>query len=132
MTEFRSEDEPLRVFRLTNFQAQSATDGELLGAFLRVIVEMLSRDQSGAVVEHLRHQADLAETMLPPRAARPAPKPYSWRRYSYRLDPTFDDPVPAKDKAVETDVALASGEALVAVVAILGWPSVAATANPPV
>ncbi len=112
MTEFRSEDEVFRAFRLTQFEAQRLGDGQLLGGLLRFVVEMLSRDQSGAVVALLRHQADLAEAMLPPRAERPAPKPYSWRQYSYRMDPAFDDPVPAKDKAAETDVALASGEAL--------------------
>ncbi len=113
MTEIRSEDEVFRAFRLTQFEAQRLSDGQLLGALLRVITEMLSRDLSGAVVEHLRHQADLAEAMLPSRAERPPPPQWHpWRRYTYRLDPAFDDPVPAKDKAVETDVALASGEAL--------------------
>ena len=52
MTEIRSEDEVYRAFRLTQFEAQRLSDGQLLGALLRVIVEMLSRDQSGAVVEH--------------------------------------------------------------------------------
>jgi hypothetical protein len=69
MTEFRSECEVFRAFRLTNFQAQSATDGELLGAFLRCIVEMATRDQSGAAIEHLRHQADLLAAM--PERYRP-------------------------------------------------------------
>ena len=64
MTEIRSEDEVFRAFRLTQFEAQDLSDGQLLGAFLRVIVEMLSRDQSGAVVAHMRHQADMAEVML--------------------------------------------------------------------
>ena len=64
MTEIRSEDEVFRAFRLTQFEAQDLSDGQLLGAFLRVIAEMLSRDQSGAVVEHLRKQADLAEALL--------------------------------------------------------------------
>jgi hypothetical protein len=113
MTEIRSEDEVFRAFRLTQCEADQLTDGQLLGGLLRFVTEMLSRDQSGAVVAHMRHQADLAEAMLPPRAERPPPPQWHpWRRYIYRLDPAFDDPVPAKDKAVETDVALASGEAL--------------------
>ncbi len=75
MTQFIEETEPFRIFRLTNFQARSATDGELLGVFLRRIVEMATWDQSGAAIDHLRHQADLLEAMLPPRAERPpAPK----------------------------------------------------------
>ena len=64
------ETEPLRAFRLTNTEAQRLSDGELLGVFLRCIVEMAARDQSGAAIEHLRHQADLLEAMLPPRADR--------------------------------------------------------------
>ena len=81
MTEIRSEDEVFRAFRLTQFEAQRLGDGQLLGAFLRVITEMLSRDQSGAVVALLRHQADLAEAMLPPRAERPpVQKRHPWRR----------------------------------------------------
>ncbi len=82
---------------------------------------MASRDQSGAVVEHLRHQADLAEAMLPPRAERPpAPKRHPWRRYaSYspappeagrpspaeaekQEQPAKDD-TPAVDKALNTE-----------------------------
>lgn len=55
MTQFIDETEPFRIFRLTNFQAQSATDGELLGVFLRCIVEMATRNQSGTAIEHLRH-----------------------------------------------------------------------------
>jgi hypothetical protein len=113
MTEIRSEPEWFRAFRLTQFEAQRLSVGQLLGVILRCIVELLCRDQSGAVVALLRHQADLADAMLPPRAERPPPPQWHpWRRYIYRLDPAFDDPVPAKDKAVETDVALASGEAL--------------------
>jgi hypothetical protein len=113
MTEIRSEDEVFRAFRLTQCEADQLTDGQLLGGLLRFVTEMLSRDQSGAVVELLRHQADLADAMLPPRAERPPPPQWHpWRRYTYRLDPAFDDPPPAKDKAVETDVALDTGEAL--------------------
>ncbi len=114
MTELRSECEVFRAFRLTQFEAQRLGDGQLLGALLRVIVEMLSRDQSGAVVEHLRKQADLAEAMLPPRAERPpAPNWNPWRRYVYRLDPADDAPVRVKNTTPTVDVALASGEALV-------------------
>lgn len=116
------ETEPFRVFRLTNFEAQSATDGELLGALHRSTVEMLCRDQSGAVVALLRHQADLAEAMLPPRAERPpAPDWHSWRRYaSYsptpdeegrpspaeaeKADQPAKDITPTVDKALETAI----------------------------
>jgi hypothetical protein len=114
MTEIRSEDEVFRAFRLTQCDAQELGDGQLLGGFLRFVVEMLSRDQSGAVVEHLRHQAALAEAMLPPRAERPpAPRRHPWRRYTFRIDPADDDPPPpAKDRATTTDAALESGEAL--------------------
>jgi hypothetical protein len=118
------ETEPFRVFWLTNFEAQSATDGELLGAFLRCTVEMLCRDRSGAVVEHLRHQADLAEAMLPPRAERPpAPYRHPWRRYaSYSPTPDKEgrpSPAeaekadqPAKDKTPTVDKALDTDEVL--------------------
>ncbi len=113
MTEIRSEDEVFRAFRLTQCEADQLTDGQLLGALLRIVTEMLSRDQSGAVVEHMRHQADLAEAMLPPRAERPpAPRRHPWRRYHYRLDPAFDAPVRVKNTTPTVDVALASGEAL--------------------
>ena len=75
------EDEVFRAFRLTQLEAQRLGDGQLLGGFLRFVVEMLSRDQSGAVVEHMRHQADLAEAALPPRAERPpVQKRHPWRR----------------------------------------------------
>jgi hypothetical protein len=112
MTEIRSEDEVFRAFRLTQCEARDLGDGPLLGGWLRFTTEMLSRDKSGAVVAHLRHQADLAEAMLPPRAERPEPQGHPWRRYRYRMDPAFDDPVKAKNKEVATDVALKSGEAL--------------------
>ncbi len=124
MTQFFEETEPFRIFRLTNFQAQSATDGELLGAFLRCIVEMATRDQSGAAIEHLRHQADLQEAMLPPRAERPpAPKRHPWRRYaSYSPAPdeegrhspaeTEKAGLPTKDKTVAVDAALDTEEVL--------------------
>ncbi len=114
MTEIRSEDEVFRAFRLTQFEAQDLSDGQLLGGLLRFVVEMLTRDQSGAAVQHLRHQADLAEAILPPPAERPPPpQRHPWRRYPYRMDPAFDDPAPpAKAEATATDVALASGEAL--------------------
>ena len=118
------ETEPFRAFRLTNFEAQRLSDGQLLGAFLRCTVEMLSRDLSGAVVEHLRHQADLAEIMLPPRAERPpAPKRHPWRRYaSYSPAPDeehqpspetdADAPRPAQDKTPSVDAALNTNEVL--------------------
>ena len=117
------ETEPFRVFRLTNFEAQSATDGELLGALWRVLTEMACRDKSGVVVEHLRHQADLAEAMLPPRAERPpAPKRHSWRRYaSYSPAPDVeyqspetdaDAPRPAQAKTPAVDDALNTNEVL--------------------
>ncbi len=118
------ETEPFRIFRLTNFQAQSATDGELLGALLRCIVEMATRDQSGAAIEHLRHQADLAEAMLPPRAERPpAPRRHPWRRYaSYSPRPDEEgrsspaeaekQEQPAKDRTVAVDAALDTEEVL--------------------
>ncbi len=118
------ETEPFRAFRLTQFDAATATDGELLGAFLRCIVEMSSRDQSGAVVEHLRHQANLAEAILPPRAERPpAPKRHPWRRYaSYTPSPVEEgqpspeeaekQEQPAKDKTVAVDAALDTEEVL--------------------
>jgi len=113
MSEIRSEDEVFRAFRLTQCEADQLTDGQLLGGWLRFTTEMLSRDQSGAVVEHLRHQADLAEAMLPPRAERPPPPPWNpWRRYVYRMDPADAAPVRVKDKTPTVDVALASGEAL--------------------
>ncbi len=113
VTEIQSEDEVFRAFRLTQCEADQLTDGQLLGGFLRFVAEMLSRDQSGAVVEHLRHQADLAEAMLPPRAERPGWQCHPWRRYRYRFDTADDDPAPpAKAETTETDVALASGEAL--------------------
>ena len=76
------ETEPFRAFRLAGFEAQRLSDGDLLGLFLRCIVELGTRDQSGAAVDHLRHQADLFEAMLPPRAERPpAPKRHPWRQY---------------------------------------------------
>jgi len=114
MTEIRSEDEVFRAFRLSQLEAAALTDGQLLGALLRVVTEMLSRDQSGTVVEHMRHQADLAEAMLAPSAERPPMPPWNpWRRYVYRMDPADDDPVRVKEKTPTVDVALASGEALV-------------------
>ena len=118
------ETEPFRAFRLTNFEAQRLSDGQLLGAFLRCTVEMLSRDLSGAVVEHLRHQADLAEIMLPPRAERPsAPKRHPWRRYaSYSPAPDEEgrhSPAeaekacqPTKNRTVAVDAALDTDEVL--------------------
>ena len=118
------ETEPFRAFRLTQFDAATATDGELLGAFLRCIVEMATRDQSGAAIEHLRHQADLLEAMLPPRAERPpAPKRHPWRRYaSYTPSPVEEgqpspeeaekQEQPAKDKTVAVDAALDTEEVL--------------------
>ncbi len=118
------ETEPFRAFRLTQFDAATATDGELLGGFLRCIVEMLSRDQSGAAIKHLRQQADLAEAMLPPRAERPpAPKRHPWRRYaSYTPSPVEEgqpspaeaekQEQPAKDKTVAVDTALDTDEVL--------------------
>jgi len=113
MSEIRSEDEVFRAFRLTQCEADQLTDGQLLGGFLRFVVEMLSRDQSGAVVEHMRHQADLAEAMLPPRVERPGWQCHPWRRYRYRADTADDDqPRPTKARHTATDVALKSGEAL--------------------
>ncbi len=118
------ETEPFRAFRLTQFDAARATDGELLGAFLRCIVEMATRDQSGAAIEHLRHQADLLEAMLPPRAERPpAPKRHPWRRYaSYTPSPVEEgqpspeeaekQEQPAKDKTPAVDEALDTVELL--------------------
>ncbi len=90
------------------------SDGQLLGGLLRFVVEMLSRDQSGAVVSHLRHQATLAEAMLPPPEERPpALQRHPWRRYVYRQDPADDDPPrPARDKTPTVDVGLVSGAAL--------------------
>jgi len=113
MSEIRSEDEVFRAFRLTQGEAAALTDGQLLGGLLRFVTEMLSRDQSGTVVEHLRHQADLAEAMLAPRAERPPPPPWNpWRRYVYRMDPADAAPVRVKNVTPTVDVALASGEAL--------------------
>ncbi len=114
MTEIRTEPEWFRAFRLTQNEAQNLSDGQLLGVISRCVVELLCRDLSGAVVALLRHQADLAEAMLPPSAERPpAPVWNPWRRYVYRMDPADDDPVRVKEKTPTVDVALASGEALV-------------------
>ncbi len=113
MTEIRSEPEWFRAFRLNQNEAQNLSVGQLLGVISRCVVELLCRDLSGAVVALLRHQADLAETMLPPRAGRPpAPNWNPWRRYVYRMDPADAAPVRVKEKTPTVDVALASGEAL--------------------
>ncbi len=113
MTEIRTEPEWFRAFRLTQFEAQRLSVGQLLGVISRCIVELLCRDRSGAVVALLRRQADMAEAMLPPRAERPpAPNWNPWRRYVYRMDPADAAPVRVKEKTPTVDVALASGEAL--------------------
>ena len=114
MSEIRSEPEWFREFRLSQLEAAALTDGQVLGKHMRYVTEMLSRDQSGAAVEYMRHQADLAEAMLAPSAERPpAPNWNPWRRYVYRMDPADPDPVRGKEKTPTVDVALASGEALV-------------------
>ena len=45
----KTETEVFRAFRLNNFKAQKLSDGELQGIFQRVIVEMATRDQPGAL-----------------------------------------------------------------------------------
>ena len=113
MTEIRSEPEWFRAFRLTQCEAEKLSVGQLLGVIARCIVTLLCRDRSGAVVALLRHQADLAEAMLPPRVERPGWQCHPWRRYRYRADTADDDqPRPTKARHTATDVALKSGEAL--------------------
>ena len=63
------ESEVFRAYRLTRSGIEQMTDGERLGALLRVIEEMVVNDQSMVIVEHLRHQADLLAAM--PERYRP-------------------------------------------------------------
>jgi hypothetical protein len=76
----RTETEVFRAFRLGNFGAQRLNNGELWAVFQHIADKMVAGDQSAVVIGQFRHQADLLEAMLPPRAKRPDPPEYSWRR----------------------------------------------------
>ncbi len=76
----KQETEVYRTFRLTRAGFEQMTDGELQGAFQRVIVEMVARDQSAVIVEHLARQADLLATSKV-RMAVPRKKKHPWRVY---------------------------------------------------
>jgi hypothetical protein len=76
------ESEVFRAFRLTRTQVEKMPDGELLGAFNRVVVEMVVRDQSPAIIEQLQMQIDLLLAM-PERKKVPRKKRRGWRYWEY-------------------------------------------------
>jgi hypothetical protein len=91
------ETEVLRAFRLTKPGIEKMTDGELMGTFNRVVVELSARDKSTVIIEYLRRQADLLETS-PERQAAPRKKKHPWRVYQ------CGKPQAAKDVFGEKDM----------------------------
>lgn len=91
----KQETEVYRAFRLTRAGFEQMTDGEIQGAFQRLIVELVARDKSAVIVEHLRRQADLLATSKE-RMAAPRKKKHPWRIYECGKprDNTWDQPEP--------------------------------------
>jgi hypothetical protein len=110
------ETEVFRAFRLTKSGIEKLTDGELMGTYNRVVVELSARDKSTVIIEHLRRQADLLETS-PERQAAPRKKKHPWRMYQCGKprDNTWDQGEPktkgrakvmAADKTIRQGVAV--------------------------
>ena len=76
------ESEVFRAYRLTRSGIEQMTEGERLGAFNRVIVEMAVRDQSVVIIEQLQMQIDYLLAM-PERKKVPRKKRRAWRYWEY-------------------------------------------------
>ena len=82
MTEFRSECEVFRAYRMTRSGVEQMTEGERLGAFNRVVEEMIVNDESVVIIEQLQMQIDFLLAM-PERKKVPRKKRRGWRFFEY-------------------------------------------------
>jgi hypothetical protein len=118
------ENEVFRAFRLMRTQVEKTPDGELLGAFNRVVVEMVVRNQSPAIIEQLQMQIDFLLAMpkfkkAPRKRKRPwkfwdygVPISYDWGEYEYKKhhpEPPADR-TPTVDTAIKMDWAIDDAE----------------------
>jgi hypothetical protein len=118
------ESEVFRAYRMTRSGIEQMTDGELLGALNRVVVEMAVRDQSVVIIEQLQMQIDLLLAMpefkkAPRKKKRPwkfwdygVPISYDWGEYEYekgRPEPPANR-TPTVDTAIKMDMTIDDAE----------------------